>query len=235
MIEFFQQNFWFFLIALFFFFSLIINLIFIFHLRKKERSLELKSFPSDAIFLKFSEDLKKEIESLVKIQVERFYRELLTSIFPEMRSSILLNSEKFAKQLDFLTEEAKKEVLKSKELIQSVYQDLLSENKKNLEKISQSFLSETKEKIKSISEKLEKESLKTLTETKQNFEKKLIDLERDLEKIKKEKLEEIEKNIYKILSDVAKKTLGKAIDLTTHEELVMEALKKAKKENLFEL
>jgi hypothetical protein len=31
---------------------------------------------------------------------------------------------------------------------------------------------------------------------------------------------------------VAKKTIGKTIDLSTHEKLVMEALEKAKKENL---
>ena len=47
-----------------------------------------------------------------------------------------------------------------------------------------------------------------------------------------QKIKELDDKVYQILGAVAKKTIGKAIDLSTHEDLVLEALKRAKKEKL---
>jgi hypothetical protein len=55
-----------------------------------------------------------------------------------------------------------------------------------------------------------------------------------LENYKREKIKEADEKIFQILADVSKKVLGKVIDVSTHEELVFRALKKAKEENFFE-
>lgn len=62
---------------------------------------------------------------------------------------------------------------------------------------------------------------------------KLIDAEMDIKQYKEKKRSEIDSKIYLMLGEIAHKTIGKSIDFSTHEELVMDALEKAKKENLF--
>jgi F0F1-type ATP synthase membrane subunit b/b' len=217
-------------------FLFLISLFFIFYLLKKKRGdsdATLKSLPSNTILINVSEEFKKEIEDLIKIQIEKSYRELISSIFPEIKSSILINAEKFGKQLKLLTEGAEKDLSKSREMMQTIFQELINENKKNIERIGQSFLLESKEKINSLSLKLEKEISKTLEQANLETMKKIKEMEGEIEEIKKEKIKEVEKNVYQILNDVAKKILGKAIDLSTHEELVFKALEKAKKEKFF--
>ncbi len=219
-------------------FLFLISLFFIFYLLKKKRGgseSALKNLPSDTILIKVSEEFKKEIKNLIKIQIERSYRELISSIFPEIKSSILIRAEKFGKQLDLLIQGTEKDLSQSREKLETVFQELVKENRKNIERISQSFLLESKEKLNSLATKLEKETAQILNETKFDIEKKKGEMEKEIEEIKKEKLKELEKNIYKIINDVTKKVLGKAIDLSTHEELVMKALEKAKKEKFFEL
>jgi len=50
---------------------------------------------------------------------------------------------------------------------------------------------------------------------------------------KRKGLEEIDRGVYRTIVDVSKKIIGKAIDISTHEKLVMDALEKAKKEGIF--
>lgn len=52
--------------------------------------------------------------------------------------------------------------------------------------------------------------------------------------IYKEKLErETKDNIFLVVSEVARETIGESIDVSKHEELVLKALEKAKKEKMF--
>ena len=52
---------------------------------------------------------------------------------------------------------------------------------------------------------------------------------------RKEALARAEKEIYGIVAEVAKKVLRKALDADLHQQIVMEALERAKKEGFFEL
>jgi len=49
---------------------------------------------------------------------------------------------------------------------------------------------------------------------------------------KNEMLKKAEEEIYKILETVSKLTLGKSIPLADHEQLIIEALEKAKKDGI---
>jgi F0F1-type ATP synthase membrane subunit b/b' len=104
------------------------------------------------------------------------------------------------------------------------------EIEKESRQILQVLLKETKEKIK----KLEEEIGIISQETRKSFIEKRNEIEILLENYKKEKIKEIDERIFQLLVDITKKVLGKAIDLSTHEELVIKALEKAKKENFFE-
>jgi len=217
-------------------FIFLLSLFFIFFLVKKRRETTeniFKNLPENLILLKISEEFKKETEILIRNQVEKSYRELVASIFPEIKNSILINAEKFGKQLNLLAEGAEKDISRFRELSQSIYQELINENKKSIERVSQSFLLESKGKMDSLSARLEREASQVFKDVKIDVDEKIKEAEKIIEERKKEKIKEIENNIYRVLNDVAKKTLGKTLDFSTHEELVMKALEKAKKENFF--
>jgi F0F1-type ATP synthase membrane subunit b/b' len=101
----------------------------------------------------------------------------------------------------------------------SQIQDLLTrEAKSEIEKLSKSITEEISSIFRSTSEKLNE---------------RVSQAEKNIENYKERKLKELDQRIYQIIGEVAEKTIGKAIDLSTHEELVMEALEKAKKEKFF--
>lgn len=57
--------------------------------------------------------------------------------------------------------------------------------------------------------------------------------QKELEEYKLQKFKEIDVKIYQMVRDIAKKAIGRSIDMSTHEELVMESLERAKKEKIF--
>jgi len=59
---------------------------------------------------------------------------------------------------------------------------------------------------------------------------KVAETEKEIDSYKRQRFEEINRKMYQLLAKVAKETIGKAIDLSDHEKLVMESLEKAKKE-----
>jgi len=62
--------------------------------------------------------------------------------------------------------------------------------------------------------------------------KELIASQERIKAYREAKIKELDDTLYQVLSQVAKKTIGRAIDLSSHEKLVMEALEKAKKEKM---
>lgn len=92
------------------------------------------------------------------------------------------------------------------------------------------------------------EAIVELARFKKELEEKVVTMEGAAEKVLAEEFDEVKAEIerYKvsktaqidsqarlILIDVTKKVLGKAIDLRAHEDLVLQALEDAKRQNLF--
>lgn len=65
---------------------------------------------------------------------------------------------------------------------------------------------------------------------KQKAEEDYSKVKKELEEYKGERLKKIDENIYNLLLDVSKETIGKALTFEDHQELILEALDKAKKE-----
>ena len=55
----------------------------------------------------------------------------------------------------------------------------------------------------------------------------------EIERYRTSKMAQIDATAREILTDVTKKVMGKSIDLRAHEDLVIEALENAKRQNLF--
>jgi len=154
-------------------------------------------------------------------------------------------SETFQEELDKMMKEGTTQNLsESKKIIQNATKDIVDAYQKQFSILSREveasgrfahnqFLEATKKRTDALSAGIQGE----LSTMRQEIEEKLLagvqEAQAGAKVYQEQKLKELDAKIYQILGEVAKKTLGRAIDLSTHEELVMEALEKAKKENLF--
>jgi F0F1-type ATP synthase membrane subunit b/b' len=74
------------------------------------------------------------------------------------------------------------------------------------------------------------EFIKIYQTAKETLNQKMAQTEQDIENYKRERLKELDKKIYQTIGEIAKEIIGKTIDLSTHEKLVIRALEKAKRE-----
>ena len=199
---------------------------------KKEYSLQ-KYFAANELFLRISEDFKKQLEKLIGKEIEKN--------IGEFKNEFQKTSEEIIKSYKSQFESGNQEIQR----VLSEFSQQITKETSNLSKFTldtQNKISEeAKNKILELNQAAEKEfikiqetNLKVSTQISQSIRetltKKVQETEKEIDNYKKERFEEIDRKIYQMLGEVAKKTLGKAIDLSTHEKLVMEALEKAKKE-----
>jgi len=184
------------------------------------------------IFLKTSEKLEKLMEQEVKKTMVTLNQNIqnftsqLTEFYSKEISAFPIKMEKQLSQINKVTDEIQDKLLKETENkiagFSNTYlkgQDLLFQEIKN----------KTEELSKNIADEIHwlyQASLEPLSE-------KVVQVEKNIDNYKKEKIKEIDQRIYEIIKQVAKKTIGKTIDLSLHENLVIEALEKSKKEKFF--
>lgn len=116
------------------------------------------------------------------------------------------------------------------------YQDSLLENLKALQEdtkiTKEKIFQESSKEISELGKMVPQQLISLRQEIVATTQDKLKEAEKEIETYKSENLKSIDEGIYQILTEIAKKTLGKIIDTSTHEELVIQALEKAKKEKL---
>ena len=61
----------------------------------------------------------------------------------------------------------------------------------------------------------------------------VLKMEKEMENYRQNQIKKLDSKINSVLVEVSKQVLGKAVDLKNHQELIIEALDKAKAENLF--
>ena len=199
---------------------------------KKEYSLQ-KYFAANELFLRISEDFKKQLEKLIRKEIEKN--------IGEFKNEFQKTSEEIIKSYKSQFESGNQEIQR----VLSEFSQQITKETSNLSKftldIQNKISEETKNEILELNQAAEKEfikiqetNLKVSTQISQSIRetltKKVQEIEKEIDNYKKERFKEIDRKIYQMLGEVAKKTLGKAIDLSTHEKLVIEALEKAKKE-----
>jgi len=182
---------------------------------KKERE------EKDIISLKFSEGFLSELEKMINQETKKTISGISQKIADEVTKSyekqIAVFSQEAENKIANWDEVTKKEILKFSNACSQAEDSILQEIKRGTDELSEGLV----EKIDGIYQ-----VAKTF------INQKIAQTEKNIEDYKKEKLKEIDQKIYQIIEDVAKKTIGKAIDLSTHEELVIQSLEKAKKEKI---
>ena len=99
----------------------------------------------------------------------------------------------------------------------SAHRELMEASKQRTNELAQGIASELASVRQSAQEEINKE---------------FITSQEKIKSYEQQKIKELDDKVYQILGAIAKKTIGHAIDFSTHEELVLEALKHAKKEKL---
>lgn len=210
----------------FFFFGGVILILFVFDIYFSKKALEKKE--RQFLGFEFSENFKKAVEELILGELKKTLFDFQKQVFPQtiksLQDTIFSFSQKSEKIILELEELFKKETLRTKESAIKTQDWLVKEIKLKSEELIR--------KNEKIIENFEKEILKAFNFLIQNMNQKFNQVEKEIENYKKERLKEIDQKIYQIIPEVAKKTIGRIIDISTHEELVWQALEKAKKEKL---
>jgi hypothetical protein len=240
------------LIFLLFGFLVLVFLLLDFYLSKKRNKRE------GEISLRFSENFWKKLEAMIEEETRKTVGEIEKKIVENLIEEERKQISNFSQRLEGMAEEQKKQILdfyqkieeKRKSFEQTMkieafefVQSLIKEKSlisKEIKEFTQSLLKEKEtidKEMKLMGEKIIEEMNKKISQTLESFSerinKKLSESEKIIEDYKEKKLKEIDREIYRMVGEVTKKILGKVIDLSTHEKLVVEALEKAKKERFF--
>lgn len=160
--------------------------------------------------LKISQQAKGELEEKVNLAIDQMIS-------------------KYTESIDSVTKSvAEKYQQKIESTLGQIDQKLDQQISASVTQISNSAKSEIANLAKFVAEK----EVEVEKEVDTQVEKETIDAQSDVDNYKKAKIAQIDAQITKILTDVARQSLGRAIDLSSHEEIVMQALDKAKKDNL---
>lgn len=135
-------------------------------------------------------------------------------------------------------------VSKNKEMIQNTsnnlvkyYQDTVTtltlNYNQNSEKLMQLLDFELKKRVEKLDQVASTELEEARKEVTAQVKKDLEELNKELDKYSKERFKQVDEKIYQIVSETAKNSVGKVVNLVDHQELVMTALEAAKKDKFF--
>jgi hypothetical protein len=185
------------------------------------KSSKKKEEDKNVVALEFSQKFFLELERIIAQEIKRTFSEINQRMIEELltvyKKEVAEFSQSAERKMIGFEEVTKKEVLKIAN-ISSETQDLIL---KEIKKKNEELMKNLDEKINQI-QKIAFQSL----------DQKISQTEKIIDEYKKERLKEIDRKVYQLIGEVAKKIIGKTIDISTHEELVFQALEKAKKEIL---
>ena len=118
-------------------------------------------------------------------------------------------------------------------IYESVLNDLKSRNVEIFQKISNNIEITTLEEIKKFKRIIEQETIYSQKMISKKIDHEYSLAQKDIEVYKQDKLNMIDDKIYEILERIAKIVIGKALDLSDHEELIIQSLEEAKKKAIF--
>lgn len=112
-------------------------------------------------------------------------------------------------------------------------QDLKSKNIEVFQNVSKDIETGAALEIKNFEESMEKLTVLSQKEVKKKIDKDYENLIKEIENYKKNELKKIDDEIYELLEKISKLVLGKALNLSEHEDLIQDSLERAKKEGVF--
>jgi len=114
-----------------------------------------------------------------------------------------------------------------------ILQDLKTKNIEVFQNISKDIEEHTMTEVENFKESMQKLTALSQEEVRKKIDADYIVSKREVENYKQEELKKIDSAIYELLEKISKFVLGKALNLSEHEDLIQTALEKGKKEGIF--
>lgn len=103
----------------------------------------------------------------------------------------------------------------------------------NSQKLTETLNDELKKRIEELTSVVAAQSEESKKVFSNEIQKDLVLIKKDLANYSTEKFKEVDEKVYQIISETAKNTVGKVINMVDHQDLVMTALDQAKKDKFF--
>lgn len=209
--------------------SLILFLYSAYKLRKLSKKINIETGSENARWKELEEKAQRDYQEIISSankkaaeiisQANQINKDSMTSFNSSMTTMLENHKNSLNVNSQAISQEHQKEIRELNQkiitLLSNVYKDIETTTKADLENYKEVIKKQTFE-----AEKQAQEHMKT------EYEK----LEKEIEIRKQERLQQLEANIYKILNTISKDIIGKSLDLSTHEELIVKSLDKAKKQ-----
>lgn len=200
--------------------------------------------------LEFRKEIEKTSQEIIKSYQAQFRKEKeeMQRVYSAISQQIIIGGEEMRKQIKIFGQKTQEEIsqlskfnLETQKKISETAENKISQldevAKKEISKIEETtlkirelLLAEIKKQSEIFSRELSQKISQIYQLSGERLREKIQKTEEEIENYKKEEFKKMDREIYRLIGEVAKKTIGKAIDLSDHERLVMEALEKAKKE-----
>lgn len=217
-------------ILLMFIFGLVLAVFFIYFIFRLSLSQKDKG---GHIYFKVSEEFEHQLEEMMKEEL----RQLTAKLDRKAGLFIEEMAELYKKKVDSFFNGANGEFAKMSEINKKIQRGLLNETEKKMVEFDAGYaqvrgmlFQEAKDKTAELGNSLSENVLRISRETEKSLREKTAEINKELVGYREKKMRAVDEQIYRIIGQVAKSTIGKSVDISGHEELVMEALEKAKKE-----
>lgn len=134
------------------------------------------------------------------------------------------------RQADQLVEES---ISKDSVVFQNTIKDITESYKQELQKFNDLQKSEFSKLLGSAKTSIDTEIVSLREQLSKISEEEKGKVEGEIKSYKDKLMNELDQKVFSIISDVARETIGESIDVSKHEELVLQALNKAKNERFF--
>lgn len=204
-------------------------------------------FPESAnkndLFFRISDDFKEQLTKLIEKEVKENmgwfkeqFQESSQEIIKNYKNHFENSGQEIQKVIEEFSRQTVNEISKLSKFTQEKEDKIAQESADKIVELNNTAKNEIL-KIQEINLKVQDSLMNDVVEkfskiyqsTSQTLNEKAAKTEKEIENYKRERLKEIDRKIYRLVGQVAKKVIGRTIDLTNHEELVIEALEKAKK------
>lgn len=180
------------------------------------------------LYLFSRQQIQKKPENPTQAQFDRMETSLIQIEFLENQ---------FKQILQELISKNKLMIQNTSNNLVKYYQDTVTTMTLNYNQNTGKLMQLLDEELKKRIENLDKASIDQMEEARKEvnaqIKKDLEELNKQLDKYSKERFKQVDDKIYQIVSETAKNSVGKVINLVDHQELVMTALDQAKKDKFF--
>jgi F0F1-type ATP synthase membrane subunit b/b' len=116
---------------------------------------------------------------------------------------------------------------------QKMLDEVKADNVNIFRNISKDIEKQSMDEVKNFREILEKETIGSEKIVAEKIEKDYLQMKQELSLYKANKFKQLDSMVNQVLQSVAKQVIGKTLNLRDHQDLVIAALEKAKKEGVF--